>query len=84
MLACKVWSKALKGSLAVQGPKQQRTFTGTGADDDIVVASARGYVSALNKLIGFISSSNRLSAAERSMDSIAQSSAEPQQMAMVA
>lgn len=30
---------------------------GSGADEDIVVASARAYVAALNKMIGFISAS---------------------------
>lgn len=39
-----------------QGRQYQRTFSGTGADGDIVVSSARAYVSALNKLIGFLSS----------------------------
>ena len=34
-----------------------RTFSATGADDDIVVSSVRAYVSAMNKLIGFISKS---------------------------
>jgi 2-isopropylmalate synthase len=36
----------------------QRNFSGNGADDDIVVSSARAYVSALNKLIAFIAASN--------------------------
>lgn len=42
-----------------QGPKTQRVFTGSGADEDIVVGSARGYISALNKLIGFLSVARR-------------------------
>jgi 2-isopropylmalate synthase len=37
------------------GGKVQRLFSGTGADEDIVVASARAYVSALNKMIGWMS-----------------------------
>ena len=32
----------------------QRSFSGTGADSDIVVASARAYASALNKMIAFV------------------------------
>jgi 2-isopropylmalate synthase len=36
----------------------QRNFSGMGADEDIVVASARAYVSALNKLISFLSASS--------------------------
>lgn len=44
---------------AVQGRKAQRSFTGQGADEDIVVASARAYVSALNKMIPFLSISDR-------------------------
>lgn len=43
----------------MQGPKTQRVFTGSGADEDIVVGSARGYISALNKLIGFLSVARR-------------------------
>jgi isopropylmalate/homocitrate/citramalate synthase len=37
------------------GGKVQRLFSGSGADEDIVVASARAYVSALNKMIGWMS-----------------------------
>lgn len=36
------------------GGKVQRLFSGSGADEDIVVASARAYVSALNKMIGWM------------------------------
>lgn len=32
----------------------QRNFSGTGADEDIVVSSARAYISALNKMIGWL------------------------------
>ncbi|WIA37513.1 hypothetical protein OEZ86_014425 [Tetradesmus obliquus] len=39
--------------------KVQRTFSGQGADEDIVVSSARAYVAALNKMIGFLSVVNR-------------------------
>jgi len=38
-----------------QAGKKQRTFSGTGADEDIVVSSARAYVGALNKMIGWLS-----------------------------
>lgn len=37
-----------------QGRMAQRNFGGNGADSDIVVASVRAYVSALNKLITFL------------------------------
>jgi 2-isopropylmalate synthase len=50
----------------VQGGQTQRTFSGSGANEDIVVASARAYISALNKLIAFVSASQR--AAEASAD----------------
>lgn len=33
---------------------------GTGADEDIVVSSARAYVHALNKMIGWMSASNKV------------------------
>ncbi|CAL5228020.1 g11082 [Coccomyxa viridis] len=42
-----------------QGGATQRTFSGSGANEDVVVASARAYVSALNKLISFVSASQR-------------------------
>lgn len=32
----------------------QRSFSGSGADEDIVVASARAYISALNKMISWL------------------------------
>ncbi len=38
-----------------QGNKTQRSFSGSGSDEDIVVSSARAYVSALNKMISYIS-----------------------------
>ena len=41
-------------ALPAQGQKVQRSFSGTGADSDIVVASARAYASALNKMIAFV------------------------------
>lgn len=34
-------------------------FSGNGADDDIVVSSVRAYVSAMNKLIAFVSKSEQ-------------------------
>ena len=42
-----------------QGNTHQRTFSGNGADGDIVVSSARAYVSAINKLIAFVSKSEQ-------------------------
>lgn len=38
----------------VQGRTYQRTFSGTASSEDVVVASARAYVGALNKLIGCV------------------------------
>ena len=40
--------------LGPQGRSYERTFSGTGADEDIVVSSARAYVTALNKVISFL------------------------------
>lgn len=45
----------------MQGRRFERVFSGNGADEDIVVGSARAYVSALNKLISFYSASNQVS-----------------------
>ena len=36
------------------GGKTQRSYSGSGANEDIVVASARAYVSALNKMISYL------------------------------
>ncbi|KAL3684946.1 hypothetical protein R1sor_002968 [Riccia sorocarpa] len=38
------------------GKSVQRTFSGSGAGEDVVVSSVRAYVSALNKILGFQSS----------------------------
>ena len=37
-----------------QGRSYERSFSGSGADEDIVVSSARAYVSALNKMIVYL------------------------------
>ncbi|GAB4814561.1 hypothetical protein N2152v2_001607 [Parachlorella kessleri] len=37
-----------------KGGMTQRSFSGSGADEDIVVSSARAYVSAMNKMIPYI------------------------------
>ena len=37
-----------------QGNMSERCFNGQGADEDIVVASARAYVNALNKMIPYL------------------------------
>lgn len=44
---------------SAKGGKTQRQFSGTGADEDIVVSSARAYVSALNKMISYIAANQR-------------------------
>jgi 2-isopropylmalate synthase len=38
---------------AQTGALQQRTFSGSGTDEDIVCSSTRAYVAALNKMIGY-------------------------------
>ena len=38
----------------MQGGMTQRSFSGSGADEDIAVSSARAYVSAMNKMIPYI------------------------------
>ena len=54
----KVQPRGEMGTLAYvetsQGRQYQRSFSGNGADSDIVVSSVRAYVSALNKLISFL------------------------------
>lgn len=40
---------------STSGAVVQKSFSGSGAHEDIVVSSARAYVSALNKLIGWLS-----------------------------
>lgn len=40
--------------------KPERTFNGSGADEDIVVSSARAYLSALNKLIPYAAAKKEL------------------------
>ncbi|XP_042517370.1 2-isopropylmalate synthase 1, chloroplastic-like isoform X2 [Macadamia integrifolia] len=46
---------------AFSGDTVQRTFSGTGAEMDIVVSSVRAYVSALNKMLGFMTSDSSAS-----------------------
>ena len=47
-----------------QGHTHLRAFSGTGADDDIVVSSVRAYVSAMNKLIAHASKAEKRAAEE--------------------
>ena len=63
----------------MQGGSTQRSFSGSGANEDIVVASARAYVSALNKLIAFMAAGQRAAAA-----STAPASAEDHELAPAA
>jgi 2-isopropylmalate synthase len=50
---------------AQTGAMQQRTFSGSGTDEDIVCSSTRAYVSALNKMIGYAAEkANAASAAD--------------------
>ena len=51
-----------------QGGQTTRTFSGSGASEDIVVASVRAYVSALNRLIAYVSAQQRAVAAAESAD----------------
>ncbi|KAL4429865.1 hypothetical protein ABPG77_010982 [Micractinium sp. CCAP 211/92] len=55
-----------------KGGKTQRSFSGSGADEDIVVSSARAYVSALNKMISYISAKSATAVATSSMDGSSQ------------
>ncbi len=48
----------------LQGRQFQRVFSGNGADEDVVVGSARAYISALNKLISYSSASSQVSAGQ--------------------
>ncbi|CAG9466221.1 unnamed protein product [Pedinophyceae sp. YPF-701] len=41
-------------AVSAQGVTKERSFSGQGADEDIVVSSARAYTSALNKMIGWL------------------------------
>eukprot|EP00898_Chlorokybus_atmophyticus_P002100 jgi/Chlat1/2891/Chrsp2S04657 len=50
---------------AQTGVAVQRSFSGSGASPDIVVASARAYVSALNKMIGFSAANNATGASKQ-------------------
>ncbi len=45
--------------MALQGHSHLRTFSATGADDDIVVSSVRAYISAVNKLMSYVSKSEK-------------------------
>ena len=57
--------------------KYQRSFSGSGADGDIVVASARAYVSALNKLIAVVSASQQAEQAAASHEELPRDLAVP-------
>ena len=56
----------------LQGRKFERVFSGNGADEDIVVGSARAYVSALNKLISYQSASKQVSAGQEAGNGVPQ------------
>jgi 2-isopropylmalate synthase len=64
-----------------KGGRTQRTFSGSGADEDIVTSSARAYVSAMNKMIAFISAKS--AAVGESSDEVAagEEKEEPQAVA---
>ncbi|DBA86569.1 hypothetical protein WJX77_010262 [Trebouxia sp. C0004] len=53
-----------KQGVTPQGRQFQRVFSGNGADEDVVVGSARAYISALNKLISYNSASNQVSSGQ--------------------
>lgn len=56
----------VNGALHAQtGAVTARTFSGSGTDEDIVCSSARAYVSALNKMIGWSAQSAAPSAAKQ-------------------
>ena len=56
----------LRQASVLQGRRFERVFSGNGADEDVVVGSARAYVSALNKLISYQSASNQMSTGQES------------------
>lgn len=64
-VACDMVSPVLL-PFVVQGRQFERVFSGQGADEDVVVGSARAYVSALNKLISYYSASKQVSAGHAS------------------
>lgn len=49
----------------------QRTFNGNGADEDIVVSSARAYIAAVNKLIAFVNTQQQAEASSSTNDAAA-------------
>lgn len=51
-----------------QGHSHVRTFSATGADDDIVVSSVRAYISAMNKLISYVSKSEKRDREKAALD----------------
>lgn len=64
-----------------KGGKTQRSFSGSGADEDIVVSSARAYVSALNKMIGYISANQAAASASSASSAAASLDASPEAVA---
>ena len=61
-------SSAYSAKLTAQGRTYDRTFSGQGADDDIVVASTRAYVTALNKAIVYLQTQQNALDSEVSVD----------------
>jgi hypothetical protein len=62
--------KILVNLVFLQGNTHLRTFSGTGADDDIVVSSVRAYVSAMNKMIAFVSKAEKRAAEVLALESV--------------
>lgn len=54
----------------MQGRQFERVFSGNGADEDVVVGSARAYISALNKLISYHSASKQMSGRQESQNGV--------------
>ena len=54
----------------LQGRQFERVFSGNGADEDVVVGSARAYISALNKLISYYSASKQVSTGQESQNGV--------------
>ena len=57
--ACSLDKRSSPVRVVQQGGQTARTFSGSGANEDIVVASVRAYVSALNRLIAYVSANQR-------------------------
>jgi 2-isopropylmalate synthase len=66
------------------GNLEARTFMATGADTDIVVASARAYVAAINRMIAFMRDNAEKVAREEAQAAVAEEAQEAAEAAAAA